>query len=84
VTTLNARANNAYNELIDEYERANPDHQWPGFDDEVHAFEEGWEKGFQAATEDMSGLLRILRAGAITSERQNAYDRAIEAVEGLS
>jgi len=84
MTTLNAKANNAFHELIAEYERANPDQVWAGFDHERDAFEEGWENGFGAATAEMLQLLRALRAGAITAERQNAYDRAIEAVEGLS
>ena len=84
MTTLNARANTAYYALIAGYERENPDHLWPGFDDDRHAFEEGWEKGYQARGVDVLNVLRGLRAEAITSERQNAYDRAIEQVEGLS
>lgn len=76
MTTLNARAHEAWIAVEAESEF--------GFEGDDEAFEEGWERGFKAATGDMSGLLRILRAGAITSERQNAYDRAIEAVEGLS
>jgi hypothetical protein len=76
MTTLNARATEAWNATEAESEF--------GFESDEDAFEDGWEKGFQAAADDMQGILRILRAGAITSERQNAYDRAIETVEGLT
>lgn len=75
MTTLNARASQAWREAEAESDF--------GFEGDDEAFEAGWEKGFQSAKTDMQGLLRILRAGAITAERQNAYDRAIEAVEGL-
>lgn len=84
MTTLNAKANNAFHELITEYEREHPGQVWAGFDHERDAFEEGWANGFGAAADEMLARLQILRAGAITSERQNAYDRAIEAVQGLT
>jgi hypothetical protein len=75
MTTLNARAHQAWHEAEAESEF--------GFEGDDEAFEAGWEKGFQSATSDMLGLLRILRAGAITSERKNAYDVAIRTVEEL-
>ena len=81
MTTLNARANQAWRDMEAELEQ---DDCVPNFVSEQDAWEDGWETGHKAAAEDMAGLLRILRAGAITSERQNAYDSAIEAVEGLS
>jgi hypothetical protein len=76
MTTLNARANQAWREAEAESEF--------GFEGDDEAFEAGWEKGFQSAAADMLQRLRALRADAITAERQNAYDRAIEAVEALS
>ena len=76
MTTLNARANQAWHEAEAESEF--------GFEGDDEAFEAGWEKGYQASAADMLQRLRALRADAITFERQNAYDRAIEAVEALS
>ena len=84
MTTLNAKANNAYRELRSEYVREHPDGLWPGYSHERDAFEDGWETGYKAAAAEMLQHLRALRADAITAERQNAYDRAIEAVQGLS
>jgi len=43
-----------------------------------------YSQGVHYAKSVMLQRLRNLRAEAITFERQNAYDRAIEAVEGLS
>ena len=76
MTTLNARAHEAW--ILVE-----ADSEF-GFEGDDEAFEEGWETGYKAATADMLQHIRALRAGAITAERQNAYDRAIEAVEALS
>ena len=84
MTTLNAKANNAYHELIAEYEKEHPDSVWLGFSHQRDAYEQGWEDGHEAATTAMLQRLRALRADAITAERQNAYDRAIEAAQGLS
>ena len=80
MTTLNATANQAWHDLGNDadYLDSTP------FNHQQHAFEEGWETGYKAATVDMLQHIRALRAGAITAERQNAYDRAIEAVQGLS
>ena len=81
MTTLNARASQAYEAM--EAELAQDDCAvW--FTSERDAFEDGWETGYKAAGADMLQRLRALRADAITFERQNAYDRAIEAAEGLS
>ena len=42
-----------------------------------------WAAGFNAAKQAINGGLRTLRSEAITSERQSAYDRALEAVEEM-
>ena len=76
MTTLSARAHDAWIAVEAESEF--------GFEGDDDAFEEGFETGFRAAAADMLQRLRALRADAITFERQNAYDRAIEAVEALS
>lgn len=81
MTTLNARASQAYEAL--EAELAQDDCAvW--FTSERDAFEDGWANGYKAASTAMLQRLRALRADAITFERQNAYDRAIEAVEAVS
>jgi hypothetical protein len=49
VTTLNAKANAAYHELIAETLRENPGDVWVGFEHEREAFETGWEAGHEAA-----------------------------------
>jgi hypothetical protein len=64
MTTLNARANQAYHDLIAKYESENTDHQWPGFDDDPHAFEEGWEIGYKAACAEQDNRLDKVEAGA--------------------
>lgn len=43
MSTINAKANNAYNELAAEYEREHPDEVWTGFNSEKDAFEAGFE-----------------------------------------
>lgn len=52
MTTLNARANQAYHALVEE---AGED--WMGFDHQRDAFEEGWETGYKAAAEDIAKAL---------------------------
>ena len=72
MTTLNARANQAYRDMEAELER---DDCVPNFVSEQDAYEEGWESGYATAAQEMLQWLRGKRAEAITSERQGAYDR---------
>jgi hypothetical protein len=74
MTTLNARANQAYHDLISKYESDNTDHQWPGFDDDPHAFEEGWETGYKARDEEIRKAFdRITYASDDGTEFQHAH-----------
>lgn len=52
MTTLNARANSAYWDLIKDWNREHPDWEWMGFDHQRDAFETGWETGYKAALDD--------------------------------
>lgn len=56
MTTLNARAHQAYVDLIDEDEREHPGSTWTGFEHQQDAFEEGWEAGYKAALADTTAL----------------------------
>lgn len=58
MTTVNAKANTAYHDLITEYEREHPDGVWAGFSHQRDAFEEGWELGYEAAPKAAGGPLR--------------------------
>lgn len=49
MTTLNAKANTAYQDLIAKTERENPGDVWAGFDGDQDAFETGFETGHKAA-----------------------------------
>lgn len=49
MTTLNARANQAFHDLV---EKSGED--WHGFDHQRDAFEEGWETGYKAAAREVS------------------------------
>ena len=49
MTTLNARANQAYHALVEE-----SGEDWHGFDHQRDAFEEGWATGYKTAEVDMN------------------------------
>lgn len=52
MTTLNSRANAAYNALIENWNREHPDWEWMGFDHQRDAYETGWEDGYKAARQE--------------------------------
>lgn len=52
MTTLNARANQAYHALVEE-----SGEDWPGFDHQRDAFEEGWATGYKTAEVDLNAAL---------------------------
>lgn len=60
MTTLNAKANAAYHELIAVIERENPGDVWAGFEHERDAFETGWEAGYEAAPKVDREALMVL------------------------
>lgn len=49
MTTLNARANQAYHAIIEE-----AGENWMGFSHQRDAFEEGWATGYKAKTAEMT------------------------------
>lgn len=55
MTTLDARANNAWHAMIAEQEREHPD-SWMGFSHERDAWEDGWQTGHDAASADEVGI----------------------------
>lgn len=54
MTTLNARANQAYHAVGEKWNREHPDWEWMGFDHQRDAFEEGWETGYKAARAEVA------------------------------
>jgi hypothetical protein len=49
---LDARANQAYNAVIDQWNREHPDWPWMGYDHQRDAFERGWVLGYRARRSD--------------------------------
>lgn len=83
MTTLNAKANNAYHELIAGYEREHPDGVF-SFDHQRDAFETGFETGYEAAPQpmvDREALLSLLDSqqvgAAIPANLLGAYRRTL-------
>jgi hypothetical protein len=88
MTTLNAKAGNAYDAMIAHYESEHPGEVWHGFDNDRGAFEAGWEDGYHKAVSDFRYLgIKVLKAyerGALTAERKHAYETAINVLRELS
>ena len=54
MTTLDARANNAYHAMVAEQE--NSEMGWMGFSHQRDAWEDGWQTGHDAASADEVGV----------------------------
>jgi len=76
MTTLNARANQAYREYV---QNQDPDLRF--FLGEQHAFEEGWETGYKTAAEETRFEIERLTA-TIHEVARMLRDEAFETVDG--
>lgn len=79
MTTLNARANQAWTQIT-----GDPDEVNYAFDHQRHSFEEGWETGYKAAEVDINAALEAETpepvASPVADLNRAAVDKALRQV----